>query len=78
MIQHYFKQIELNALKQQRLAIFDQKREQDIVDARLKILDEVDIKKPDLEINKFTIYDVDQSGKVVGERKTPIVKEVEE
>ena len=46
-------------MKQQRLAIFDQKREQDIVDARLKILDEVDIKKPDLEINKFTIYDVD-------------------
>lgn len=78
MIEHYFEQIEKNAIKQQRFAIFDQKREKDIIDARLKILDEVDIRKPDVQINKYTIYDVDQSGKVVGATQKPIVKEVEE
>lgn len=50
MITYYFDEMAKLAISQQRQAIFDQKREKDIIKARLKILDDIDIKKPDVEI----------------------------
>ena len=44
----YFDQIEQEALSQQALAIFDQKREKDIISTRLAIMDELDIMKPEV------------------------------
>ena len=35
-----------------------------MINNRLKILDEIDIKKPDVVINQYTIFDVDATGKV--------------
>ncbi len=35
-----------------------------MISNRLKILDEIDIKKPDVVINQYTIFDVDATGKV--------------
>ena len=64
MISHYFDEMAELALEQQNLAIFDQKREKDLINNRLKILDEIDIKKPDVVINQYTIFDVDATGKV--------------
>ena len=77
MIDHYLNSITKKALKQQRQAIFDQKREKDIIKNRLKVMNDVDVKQPDAQVTQYTIYDVTESGQVISNKRQE-VKKIEE